>query len=148
MSTSMMSVLFIIWMLCTLDLSDSVSIVLTFILLLSCVLKLPLVTGKLKSVYFYGEFTSVILCIMCIQAPDKCEDEIERLKVELKSLEVRHTKQQQLIQRLMNLNQMDERSQKEDSFYDMGDKQYMGQTLYYFIKIWYSLSLCKYVVFV
>lgn len=55
--------------------------------------------------------------------------------MELKSLEVRHTKQQQLIQRLMNLNQMDERSQKEDSFYDMGDKQYMGQTQYYFIKI-------------
>lgn len=58
-----MSVLFIIWMLCTLDLSDSVSIVLTFILL-SCVLKLPLVTGKLKSVYIHGEFTVVILCIM------------------------------------------------------------------------------------
>jgi len=37
-------------MLCTLDLSDSVS-VLQFILL-SCVLKLSLVTGQLKSLYF------------------------------------------------------------------------------------------------
>ncbi|KAK7141481.1 hypothetical protein R3I93_015582 [Phoxinus phoxinus] len=81
MRTSTMSVLFIIWMLCTLDLSYS--------------------------------------------APDECQDEIERLRTEMKNLEVRHSKQNQLIQRLMNLNQMNERSLKESSIYDMGDKQYM-----------------------
>lgn len=81
MRTSTMSVLFIIWMLCTLDLSDS--------------------------------------------APDECQDEIERLRAEMKNLEVRHSKQHQLIQRLTNLNQMNERSIKEGSIYDIGDKQYM-----------------------
>uniref|UniRef100_A0A672Q855 Fibrinogen-like protein 1 n=1 Tax=Sinocyclocheilus grahami TaxID=75366 RepID=A0A672Q855_SINGR len=51
--------------------------------------------------------------------------EKQHLQSELMSLELRHTKQQQLIQRLMNLNQIDERSLKAGSFYDMGDKQYM-----------------------
>ncbi|XP_030621431.1 fibrinogen-like protein 1 [Chanos chanos] len=55
---------------------------------------------------------------------DDCEQEKERLRIHLKNLEVKLTKQQQLIQRLTKLNERPQFPVNAEQFFDLGDKQY------------------------
>ncbi|TRY60724.1 hypothetical protein DNTS_029053 [Danionella cerebrum] len=58
-------------------------------------------------------------------AHGECHEDMKHLRMELKSLQLRHTKQQDLIQRLMNLKQIEDHSLKQDSSSDVGDHLHM-----------------------
>ncbi|XP_022540068.2 fibrinogen-like protein 1 [Astyanax mexicanus] len=57
-------------------------------------------------------------------APDECPLERERLQAQLKSLEVRAVKQQEMIQRLTNLSMQKQNPVNESIFFDLGERQY------------------------
>uniref|UniRef100_A0A3B4CQT8 Fibrinogen-like protein 1 n=2 Tax=Pygocentrus nattereri TaxID=42514 RepID=A0A3B4CQT8_PYGNA len=65
----------------------------------------------------------VLLLDLAVSSPDDCQLERDRLRAQLKSMEIRAMKQQEMIQRLMNLTQQTLNPAKEN-FFDLGDKQY------------------------
>lgn len=89
---------------------------------------------------------------MCVQSSDQCHQERDRLQAQLRSMEARAVKQQLMIQSFLNLNQQPPLPLNESIFFDLGDKQYTGNNVYFclyvfagmqqLLKFFFSISDC------
>ncbi|XP_062855852.1 fibrinogen-like protein 1 [Trichomycterus rosablanca] len=67
----------------------------------------------------------IVLCFdLTGSSPDECQQERDRLRAQLRRMEARAQKQQEMIQHLLNLNQQAQHSVNETIFFDLGEKHY------------------------
>lgn len=77
---------------------------------------------------------------MCVQSSDQCHQERDRLQAQLRSMEARAVKQQLMIQSFLNLNQQPPLPLNESIFFDLGDKQYTGNNVYFCLYVFAGMQ--------